>query len=80
MLHKIARQVIYICIIKGVKIINHRQHRQPHILIVDDDREMLALLGKVIGRKCKCELKFAVSGRDAAEVLKKTYLRSSLQI
>lgn len=38
---------------------------------MDDDREMLALLGKVVGRKCKCELKFAACGRDAAEVLKK---------
>ncbi|UKL13631.1 sigma-54-dependent transcriptional regulator [Dissulfurimicrobium hydrothermale] len=51
------------------KIINH-SHRQPHILIVDDDREMLTLLGKVIGRKCKCELTLASSGREAAEVLK----------
>lgn len=31
---------------------------------------MLVLLGKVIGRKCRCELKFAASGREAAEMLK----------
>lgn len=41
----------------------------PHLLLVDDDKDMLTMLQKVIQRKCDCLIKLAGSGEEALELL-----------
>ena len=42
---------------------------QQKMLIVDDERDMLSMLQKVISRKCPCEVHLAASGREALKHL-----------
>ncbi|MDG4475784.1 sigma-54-dependent transcriptional regulator [Thiovibrio frasassiensis] len=41
----------------------------PSVLIVDDDLDMLAMLERVVRKKCRCEVKTAPSGEKAWEIL-----------
>ncbi len=43
-------------------------HRQK-VLIVDDERDMLSMLQKVVSRKCLCEVHVAASGGEALDHL-----------
>ncbi len=39
------------------------------ILIVDDDRDMLSMLERIVHKKCRCAVKTASSGEDALQLL-----------
>ena len=39
------------------------------ILIVDDDRDMLSMLERIVHKKCRCEVKIAPSGEAALQLL-----------
>ena len=37
----------------------------PQVLLVDDDPDMLAMLSRLVGRKCECQVERAASGDEA---------------
>ncbi len=41
----------------------------PRLLIVDDDRDMLEMLARVISRKCSCVIRQAESGEQAVDLI-----------
>ena len=42
----------------------------PSLLIVDDDRDMLSMLERIVRKKCRCEVKTAPSGEAAWQLVR----------
>jgi len=53
----------------GRKITAARPTGRGRVMVVDDDRDMLAVLKKVLARKCGCALALAESAEVALELL-----------
>lgn len=47
----------------------NNRNELPRLLLVDDDKDMLTMLQKVIQRKCDCRIKLAESGEEALTLL-----------
>ncbi len=47
---------------------NNQKSRLERVLIVDDERDLLQLLRKVISKKCGCEVRISASGSEGLEL------------